>query len=389
MKRKEICPAFPVGASIGGSRSIHRVRISQQGFDAELFHPSLGNEVVVGRIYLDTSGLAFRADNTDYDVPLDQLTVEIGDDRIFFHNALDPEARIFTRNEAVLDVPCFADAGNWRQRLQRTASRHELKRRLRITGYAVAGCFLIGWLCVLATHYMVRSLVAKVPPEWEQSYGDEQIAELKSAGMLLDDSNRVARLTALVAPLLKSVPGGAEFKFHIMESEMANAFAVPGGHVVVTTRLLEIADNREIIGVIAHESAHLTEKHHAREIISAAGPAMICGTFFRSRSGLVSLVGAGSELLLTQGFSQEFETEADEVGWAALVHANLDPRGMISIFQKFKDEDKKEKGARKIPQAFQSHPALDKRIAHLEARWKKLPRQSGFEELPAVDLKPH
>jgi predicted Zn-dependent protease len=253
-----------------------------------------------------------------------------------------------------------------------------------VIGYVVAVCFLLGWLGVFATHLMVLSLVAKIPPEWEQQFGDEEITELKDQGVLLDDSNRVAKLVAVAEPLLKVVPGGESFKFHIMKSDSPNAFALPGGHIVVNTALLDLADTDELLGVIAHESAHITRKHHARKIISSAGPLIICGVFMSSRSGLAQLLGEGSGLMLAQGFSQEYETEADDMGWNYLVQANIDPRGMIGIFEKFKSGEAREKHGGELPQAFQSHPALDKRIARLEKKWRKLPRKTGFVELGSL-----
>ena len=359
------------------------------GFDAGLFHPELGNEVVKGKIFFEPQALSFRSETTTLEIPLEQLAIALGDDegRIYFRNPELPGMRIFTDDESILDARVGGQPGYIRHQLEGSVTRRELVRRLRITGYVVAACLVLGWLCVGATHFMVRSLVAKVPPEWEQHFGDEQIAELKGEGILLDDTNRVAKLAALVAPLLQAVPGGKNFRFHIMESDEPNAFAVPGGHIVVNTALLELADNNELVGVIAHESAHLTQNHHARKIISASGPLIICGVFLHRRGGLGDLLGKGSEFMLTQGFSQEYETEADEVGWNYLVKANLDPRGMTGIFKKFKAEEAKEKHFSKLPQAFQSHPALDKRIARLEAKWKKLPHPSGFLELPAVSLK--
>lgn len=357
---------------------------------AELFHPSLGNEVVKGNIFLEPTALTFRSAAATVSIPIGQLRVELGTDesRIYFRDRTSPQLRIFTGDVSILDAEGFGEHGTLRKHLERAATRREITRRLRILTYAVAACFFLGWLGVCATHFMVLSLVAKVPPEWERKFGDEEIAELKSSGVLVDDSNRVAKLSALVAPLMRVVPGGPEFKFHIVESETPNAFALPGGHIVVNSGLLQIADNDELVGVIAHEAAHLTQKHHARKIISAAGPVIIFGTFFHSRNGLMNLVGRGSELMLTQGFSQEYETEADETGWNYLVKANVDPRGMIGIFKKFKAVEARETEADKLPQAFQSHPALDKRIARLEAKWKRLPHQNGFVELPSVDLRP-
>src|SRR5260370_31387626 len=97
-----------------------------------------------------------------------------------------------------------------------------------------------------------------------------------------------------------------------------------------------MAVNDELVGVIAHESAHITQNNHARKIISAAGPVLIFGVFLHSRSGLLNLLGEGSGFMLVQGFSQEYETEADEIGWKYLTAANIDPRGMVGVFRKLK-----------------------------------------------------
>jgi len=362
-----------------------RLNGNAHGFEAGLFHPGLGNEVVRGRIFINAQALSFQSDATKLTIPIEQLVVELGDDdgRIYFRSRKSSALRVFTGDQSILD----AESHLVRNHLERMATRREIARRLRITAYVFAGCLFLGWLGVFATQLMVRSLVAKVPPAWEQSFGDEAIAEFKNEGVLLDESNRIAKLTELATPLLQVVAGGTEFKFHIMDSDVPNAFALPGGHIVVNSGLLEIADNDELVGVIAHEAAHITQRHHARKIISSAGPVIIFGTFLHSRRGLMNLIGRGSELMLTQGFSQEYETEADAVGWSYLVQANIDPRGMIGIFKKFKAEEATEKQADKLPQAFQSHPALDKRIARLEAKWKKLPHQSGFLELETIDLR--
>lgn len=353
------------------------------GFDAGLFHPELGNEVVNGRIFIEVEGISFRSEATTITIPIAQLIIELDEDegRVYFRNPEVPDMRIFTEDESILDARVGGQPGFIRNQLQRSATRREVFRRLRVIGYVVATCVFLGWLGVCATHFMVLSLVARIPPKWEQQFGDEQIAELKGSGILLDDSNRVAKLAAIAAPLLKVVPGGQDFKFHIAQSDVPNACALPGGHIVVNTGLLDLADSDELVGVIAHESAHITQNHHARKIISSAGPLIIFGVFMSSRNGLSRLLGEGSGLMLSQGFSQEYETEADEVGWNYLVKANIDPRGMIGIFQKFKAEEAGETHGDKLPQAFQSHPALDRRIARLEAKWKKLPRKTGFLEL--------
>ena len=95
----------------------------------------------------------------------------------------------------------------------------------------------------------------------------------------------------------------------------------------------------------------------------------------------MNLLSEGSGIMIAQGFWQEYETEADEIGWKYLVAANIDPRGMISTFRKFKEFAGDEK---QLTHAFDSHPALDKRIARLEKKWKGMRTQSGFLELPPI-----
>jgi predicted Zn-dependent protease len=63
------------------------------------------------------------------------------------------------------------------------------------------------------------------------------------------------------------------------------------------------------------------------------------------------------------------------------VAGNVDPRGLTGMLGKLKDYEATRKHMQMMPRAFSSHPALDKRIARLEAKWKKLPRKTGFVEL--------
>jgi len=211
--------------------------------------------------------------------------------------------------------------------------------------------------------------------------------EMASEVKFVEDTNRVAQLAALAAPLFRVLPRTqTEYRFHLVDDDEPNAFALPGGHIIVRTGLLKLADQPEdVLGVIAHEVAHVTEKHGFRKEVSSAGPFLIFEVFLGGRGGAVSVLAGGSALLVSQSFSQEYEMEADDVGWQYLVAANIDPRGMIDMFRKFKADEAKQKIRLNVPQAFSSHPALEKRIARLEAKWKKLPRKSGFVELGKSD----
>lgn len=359
-------------------------------FEAHAFHPSLGNEAAAGRIIVDRWQFHFQSDAATLAIPLTRVKVRAGagaDERIYFQDPAQPGWEIITDDFGILELPSIAQIGNVRERLNADESRRELVRRIRVVGYVAAVCVGLIWLCQLAVSAMVRSLVAKLPPEVELEIGHEMIAEVELEMSFVADTNRVAKLALIAAPLVNSssqVQTG--LTFYIAEENEPNAFAMPGGHVVVTTGLLQMADRpEELLGVIAHELAHVTQKHGIRKAIAAAGPILIFRVFLGGgRRGMAGMVGGASDLLIRQSFSQEYETEADDLGWQALVTAKIDPRGMTSLFEKLAAHEHQQGKGGELPQAFASHPALKKRIARLEQKWRKLPAQTEFQNLAAT-----
>jgi beta-barrel assembly-enhancing protease len=339
---------------------------------------------VDGRIAVGRMQLQFQSDSVSIDIPLATLEVEFENDGkgIFFHDEIHPEVKIFTRAQSILRHPAIRS----NPQVAAVLGRRELTRALRLTLYFAAGCVLVVWLGSLAMSAMAGAIAARIPMEWEQKIGAREMEELRKSGKLLDDTNAVAQLTALAAPLIQALPAGRrDLKFYISGDPEPNAFALPGGHVVVNAGLLRMADQpEELLGVLAHELAHQTKRHAMRRNIAAAGPLVVFGLFLHSDSGVGQLLTVGSRLMVFQGFSQDYEIEADDTGWNYLVAANIDPRGMIRMFQKLEASEEKPGLHASAPEALQSHPATKKRIARLENKWTKLAHKSDFLELAPV-----
>lgn len=361
---------------------------SIQGFEAGLFHPDFGNEVVHGRIFLDRWKLRFQSDSISEEISMDVVQVELeqGSDRVCFSDPSRPELKIFTSDPSVLKHPAIRHSAQVQAQLTSDLGRRELLRALRLTGYFVLGCVVATWVVSASLSFMARTVADRVPMSWEVSFGRAEIDKLRREGRLSDDTNEVAQLAAVAAPLIKVLPEDRrDLKFYILEDSDPNAFALPGGYVVVHSGLLQMTDTpEELLGVLAHELAHVTQRHAIRKEIAAAGPLLIFGVFLHSRSGAGNLLALGSGLMVFEGFSQRYETEADDVGWKYLVAANIDPRGMIETFKKLKASEGLFDTDRSVTHAFDSHPALTKRIARLEAKWQKLDHKSGFLELQPV-----
>jgi predicted Zn-dependent protease len=356
----------------------------RQTFAAQAFHPDFGAELVNGEILFVGWVLRFRAGHVTLEIPLDRLVVETESDdgRMVFTDPGRPELKIFTSGPELLSQRTLPQVERIRQQLTTRLTRRELSQRLKLVLYFLAACAVLAWVGAVAMRFMVRSIVERVPPQWQAQLGSNVLAELKTGMVFVDDTNYVDALTEFAAPLLRAWPGGStNYLFYVIQEDKPNAVALPGGHILVTTGLMEMTDRpEELLAVIAHEVAHLTQKHHLRKMISAGGPFLIVQTFLGGRGGSLGMVTGVSALMVMQGFSQEYEQEADEVGWEHLLKANIDPRGMIGVFRKFGDYEKAH-GALDVPQAFSSHPALQKRIRRLEAKWQRLPRKTGFLDL--------
>lgn len=358
----------------------------QTAFAAAVYDPRLGEDWVPGQITLDAYRLRFLAQSTSFDIPLVRLQIELDKSpestQVLFRDPNLPDTCVSTSDIQILEHRALRQQACTRNQIEAIQSVSELKRRLKITGAFLGAFALLALVVSLGLGIMVRSLVDRIPPELEQELGDSALAEFKDEEVFLDDAKLKETVETAAAPLIAVLPKNAVgYQFYVVEDSLPNAFALPGGHVVVTRRLIEIAERpEEIAGVLAHEIAHVTLKHSFREAISSAGPYLIFSVFMRGGGGLLGVLGGGSQLLVHQSFSQEYELEADAAGWDYLVAAKIDPRALTEMLKKIEVEQRRDQPLSDEPGAFSSHPATEKRIRKLEAKWRKLKDKSVFEQ---------
>jgi beta-barrel assembly-enhancing protease len=352
-------------------------------FDGYVSHPSLGEEAVQGRIVFAFFRLRFESEAATVEMPLSRLLIEkggAGDERVFFSDPEQPDWSVFTFDTSILNHPLLHQQPHTLHQIRDLYSGRELGRRVKVMFGVLAGFVVAAMVVWMLMGLMVRMVVARVPAQWERDLGDNIVAELKEHEVFTNDVKLKAKLDLAVAPLLRVLPkAGADYKFYIIEDPMPNAFALPGGHVMVHDSLIRMTERpEELAGVIAHEVAHVTEKHGYRKIISEAGPYLIVRVFLGGGRNTVGVLGGSSQLLVRQSFSQEYELEADDVGWKYLVKARIDPRGLADMLKKLQAAE----GIMGLGQfslgAFSSHPATVKRIQRLDAKWNKLKDKSGF-----------
>ncbi|TVR06745.1 MAG: M48 family peptidase [Phormidium sp. GEM2.Bin31] len=147
------------------------------------------------------------------------------------------------------------------------------------------------------------------------------------------------------------------FTFQVVEDDNINAFATLGGFVYVNTGLIRRADNEaELAGVIAHEIAHVTEKHVLARLRQAA---IAQGVLNATGVDPDVLVNIAYELVINRPNSRSAEYEADEVGLQLLLAANYAPVGMVNFFERLLS------GGGGLPQFLNTHPDTRNRVARL------------------------
>jgi predicted Zn-dependent protease len=175
---------------------------------------------------------------------------------------------------------------------------------------------------------------------------------------------------------------GDELSLVIVENRNINAFAVPGGVVGVNTGLYAYAESEaQFASVLAHELAHLSQRHYARRVEQQKGQA-IFNTAALLGSILIAAAGSGeagiAALQATQAgiidrqlrFSRDFEQEADRIGMDTLIDAGFNPHSMADMFEQIQ---RSTRFSAKPPEFLLTHPVTAKRIADAENRARSHP----------------
>jgi predicted Zn-dependent protease len=221
---------------------------------------------------------------------------------------------------------------------------------------------------------------AGLAPQTERRIGESIMREIRFRDpSYLDDPEVADYLGTLGARLAQHSAGARQdFEFFAMRDPTINAFALPGGFVGVHTGLLLAAESEsEVASVLAHEVAHVTQRHIARMLgqqqqmqlpmlAAIAAANQLGGSRPDLAAGATAAVQAGA--VQTQlSYSRDFEREADRIGFQALEDAGFDVHAMGSFFEKM------QRGMRisddgSVPGYLRTHPITTERIADAQNR---------------------
>jgi beta-barrel assembly-enhancing protease len=211
------------------------------------------------------------------------------------------------------------------------------------------------------------------------------VRSLRDAGQIVEDPEINEYLQTLGMSLASNAHEGAHrFTFFAVKDSGINAFALPGGFIGVNAGLVKATRSEsELAGVMAHEIAHVTQRHIARSVQNAgrsnlaSAAAILAAILIGATTGMPSdavmgTVTAAQGLAAQQqiNFTRANETEADRVGIGILSAAGFDPNGMPDFFWTLQQHGGS--AGRNIPDLLRSHPVTTERIAETRDRASKM-----------------
>ncbi|HEX68664.1 MAG TPA: hypothetical protein ENG13_06340 [bacterium] len=162
------------------------------------------------------------------------------------------------------------------------------------------------------------------------------------------------------------------YHFRVMESKEINAFALPGGFIYVTSKLMEIADDDELAGVVGHEIAHVCCRHGVKKLEAQLGYSLIASLILsKEKADLIRLANTTFKLI-SLGYSRKDEFQADELGTKYAFKAGFSADGLLRFLKKLKEIEKI--GPQPL-EFLSTHPSVDKRIERLEGLVKELEKE--------------
>jgi beta-barrel assembly-enhancing protease len=230
----------------------------------------------------------------------------------------------------------------------------------------LAGLLLLVVLVWWQSERVTAWLASKVSQETEEHIGARALAQLELENELTQEGLAATTVADIGARL--TVGSKYKYRWYVSEDKEVNAFALPGGIVVINAGLIRKAGSaEELAGVIAHEVQHVEHRHTLQQMIHAAGWAAVLAVALGDVSAITAIV---VHQLGNLRNSRKLETEADNEGMKALARAGIPFGGMPSMFKRLQEEEKRV--GDDTPGLLSSHPATDERIADLERLAKTL-----------------
>ncbi len=306
--------------------------------------------------------------------PLDELRAvpdQAGGDALILRRADNAVARVILRNKDAIT--------SLRGRCRNLHRRTKVKGRMRLFGWGLGAVGSVALIIFVLIPILANQLATLLPPEGEKALGDTTFEQIRTgldrSGIapvrICSNAKGVAALERMRARLTDDMKLPYPVQVHVLDHEMINAFALPGGHVVFFRGLIDEAKTPdEVAAVFAHELGHVVHRDPARITLRSAGSIGVLGLLFGDFAG-GSVVLFLTERLVQASYTKEAEAKADAFAHETLIRQKISPIALATMFERLRAKYGDEDG---IVAHFTSHPAMIKRIEAAKDAAKRAPQ---------------
>jgi predicted Zn-dependent protease len=220
---------------------------------------------------------------------------------------------------------------------------------------------------ILFLNFIFSSLVADVglkliTPEYEAKLGDEMFQSAIPPTSI--DGKRTAMIQSFANKLELSKTYNIQVS--VMKSDDINAFAIPGGHIVVYAGLIEkMKSHEELVALLGHEASHINERHTTRAMLKDLSSKLFL-IFFMDVSQVGAILLLNADRLRGLSYSRGLEKEADEEGLKIMLKNKVNLNGMVQLFETLQIADTVH-----TPDILNTHPLTEKRIMYTKENIRK------------------
>jgi len=217
-----------------------------------------------------------------------------------------------------------------------------------------------------------------VSQQQEVQIGQQESAQIQQQLPLVQDAVINQYVTSLGNQIASHTSrADLQWQFYVVNTDVVNAFALPGGIVYVNRGVLERADRMdELAGVMGHEIEHVVRRHSVKQMEQMQGAnvgvALACTlTNICSNQAAAAAINVGGTEIFAK-FSRTDEVQADEGGFQNVINAGISPEGMLSFFQKLLAEEQQSNNSN-VSSWFSDHPGTQDRIADIQRMLTQVP----------------
>ncbi len=224
---------------------------------------------------------------------------------------------------------------------------------------------IIAAVYFLGIPFIAENALTILPRSIDKAIG-EKVFEQVSESETIDTIS--SKLLTNYYTLLNS-SAEKKYTFIVIKKDEINAFALPDGHIVIYSGiLLKIHHQSELAGLLAHEISHVTHRHSMKILCKSVAGYIVISLLMNDVNGIMASLAQNANSLENLRYSRSFEKEADISGFEMLHLNQIDPHGMVSLFQVLKRQEKVD-----ISGFLRTHPVTQDRIDYLTAKIKKEP----------------